>query len=427
MAEAIAELKPNQGSIFTDDSRFLVVVCGRRFGKTTTLLIKLFKLACQRPGMYAYTAPTYKQAKLIAWKIIKAIIPRHYMHGKPNESELKVTLKNGSEIRLFGMQDGENVYGAKLYGVICDEYDQMDKELIKNVLRPAVSDTMGPIWYCGTPDATRGQIKDLYEETNRDKKAGNKTDWNTFHYTSLDGGYIPPEEIENAREELDERTFRQNYEATFETSEGKIYYAFNFDDHVHVKAKYNPVLPIRMYWDFNVDPFVVGLAHTFSRKDSSTNKMVQDIYAFDEFTIRNSNTPEMCREILNRYKKHVNGIYIYGDASSKSRHTSSSLSDYEIIKDHFSVLPNVELRFKEANPAVKDRTNAVNSKLKTVSGKTHVIINPKCKSLIKDFLNVTRKQGSNEIDKSNIELTHASDGFGYFVEYEMPVTKGFIE
>lgn len=425
MAVVEAKLRENQFNIFSDTSRFAVIVCGRRFGKTTTLLIKLFQKACKRPGLYGYFAPTRKQAKLISWRILKAIIPRHYMHGKPNESELCITLKNGSEIRLFGMREAEGNLGIKLYGGICDEYDQMDGQKVKDVLRPAVSDTLGFIWYCGTPDSTRGQIKNLFEETKREKKAGKKPDWSTFHYTSLEGGYIPASEIANAKEELDERTYRQNYEATFETSEGKIYYGFNFDDHVDDKAQYNPSLPIRMYWDFNVDPFIVGLAHTFDKKVEGRTET--DIYCFDEFKIRNSNTPEMCREILKKYKKHVNGIYIYGDASSKSRHTNSSLSDYEIIKDHFSVLPKTQLRFKDANPAVKDRTNAVNSKLKTVSGKSHVWINPKCKALIKDLLDVTRKPGTSEIDKTNPELTHASDGFGYFIEYEFPVMKGFLE
>lgn len=420
-----AKLRFHQGTIFTDQSRFSVTVCGRRFGKTTTLLYKLFQKSCEQRGLYGYFAPTYKQAKLIAWKILKTIIPQNYMFGKPNESELYVRLRNGSEIRLFGMQDAENIFGIKLHGGICDEYDQMDKEKVKNVLRPAVSDTLGFIWYCGTPDATRGQIKELYETVRHEKKEGKRKSWNTFRYTSLQGGYIPASEIDEAREELDERTFRQNYEATFETAQGKVYYAFDFDEHVDGRIKYNPVLPIRMYWDFNVDPFVVGLAHSFDRV-SETKKTYQDIHCFDEFTIRNFNTPAMCKEIYKKYGTHVNGIYIYGDASSRNRHTSSSVSDYTIIKDYFSKLPHVQLRFKEANPLVKDRTNSVNSKLRTIDGKIHTYIHPKCRSLIKDLMDVGYKEGTTEIDKTNIELTHASDGFGYYVEYEMPVMKGFI-
>lgn len=425
-AQPIVDLKPNQGDIYLDESRFLVVVCGRRFGKTTTLILKLVKYACKRgPGLYGYFAPTYKQAKLIAWRILKQVVPPHYRVGRPNESELSITLRNGAVIRLFGMDNAENLYGIKLMAGICDEYDQMDPQAVKDVLRPAVSDTVGPLWYCGTPDATRGNIKALFHQVKADKKEGKRSNWNFYHFRSIDGGYIPQEEIDEAKQELDERTYRQQYEATFESAEGKVYYAYDFDTHAQMSAEYTPGLPVRMFWDFNVDPFCVGFAQVHHQKSGPPKVKV-----FDELVIRNSNTPEMCREFIKKpwVARHQSGLWVYGDAMGKSRSTKASVSDYQIIQDMLSPrFRDFQLRVKDANPEVKDRTAAVNSMLKSYDGTVRTEIHPRCKWLHQDLMDVTRKPGTNDIDKRNPDRTHSSDGLGYFVEYEFPVVKGYLQ
>lgn len=424
-----ARIKKNPGKIFRDQHRFLVVVCGRRFSKTTTLLYKQFERACLVPGMHGYFAPTRVQAKLIAWRILKKIIPAHYRSGPPNESELFVPLKNGSEMRLFGMKEAAGNLGVKLASGILDEYDQMDKTEVEDVIRPAIADMQGPLWYAGTPDATRGQIKDLYHQILAEKKEGKRQDWETFKFTSLEGGYIPAEEIELAKQEMDERTFRQNFLASFETAEGKIYYAFDFDTHVQASAQYVPQLPVRMCWDFNVDPFCISFAQSHPVMNDRRQVVGYKVQVFDELVVRNANTPLMCREFLNKpwMQNHKSGLLVYGDASGSSRSTKSSLSDYQIIQDAFKNVPGFQLRVKAANPEVKDRTTAVNSKLKSYDGKVHTTIHPSCKWLIKDLMDVTRKPGTNDIDKSNPDRTHSSDGFGYFIEYEYPVVKGFLQ
>ena len=429
MSKAVMRFKPKQAGILDDESRFIVGVMGRRFGKTTTFLTKQFKNACRKRGLHGYFAPTYKQAKLIAWNMLKEIVPRHYMQGRPNESELTVTLRNGSVMRLFGMDNADNVRGIKLQSGICDEYDQMKKDAVDNVLRPAVSDTKGQLYFIGTPDASRGQIKELYNQVMLDKKQGKRQEWSAYHFRSIDGGYIEPAEIELAKEELDERTFRQQYEATFETMEGKVYYAFDFDTHVQMKAEYVPHLPVRMFWDFNVDPFCIGFAQAHPIINDRRQVIDYRVQVFDELVIRNSNTPEMCRETYKKkwMRDHKSGLIVYGDASGKSRSTKSSLSDYQIINDAFQpAVRGFEMRVKDANPEVKDRTTAVNSKLKSYNGRIDVLINPRCKWLVKDLMDVVRKQGTNDIDKTNPDRTHSSDGFGYFIEYEYPVTKGFL-
>jgi len=84
------------------------------------------------------------------------------------------------------------------------------------------------------------------------------------------------------------------------------------------------------------------------------------------------------------------------------------------------------MRFKQANPQVKDRINAVNSMLQSADMKRHLFLNPKCRKIIKDLLDVSYKENTCEIDKTNPELTHASDGLGYWIDYDFPVIRSYI-
>ena len=414
------ELQPNQSKVFYDKSRFIVLVAGRRWAKTTTLLIKMLVASFNSPGLYGFFAPTYKQAKLVAWDILKSISPRHYIL-KTNETELMIVYRNGAKIRLFGLDKAENLLGVKLAGAVIDEYDQTKTDVYETVIRPALSDSVGFCWFAGSPDRHKRKLRELYDSARINKYP----DWNTYHFRSIDGGYIPAEEIENAKRELDERTYREQYEASFEDVAGQVYYSFSATDSVRNDLAYNPNLPLRLFWDFNVSPFCVGMAHSIPRENNYRQKF-EDVHVFDELAICGSNTPEMCKILVERFKAHKTGVHIYGDATAKARNTASSLSDYQIILEHFKNFPGIQIKFKDSNPAVKDRCNSVNSKLRAFDGTRHLFVHPRCKSLIRDFMHVAYKEGTSELDKTDPELTHISDGLGYFVDYEYPVIKTFI-
>ena len=101
---------PRQLMLHEDKHRYKVVVCGRRFGKTTFAIFELLSKALEKPQPfpYWYVAPTYRQAKEIAWKNLLKTIPRD-IRKKTNETELKIWLVNGAEIALKGA-DNEDCY-----------------------------------------------------------------------------------------------------------------------------------------------------------------------------------------------------------------------------------------------------------------------------------------------------------------------------
>jgi len=95
------KLKEPQGIVFTCPERFRVLVAGRRFGKTYLALIELIR-AASHPGRVAwYVAPTYRQAKRVAWKALKAMT-KHCQAKPPNETDLTIELTSGGTISLRG-------------------------------------------------------------------------------------------------------------------------------------------------------------------------------------------------------------------------------------------------------------------------------------------------------------------------------------
>ena len=105
----------------------------------------------------------------------------------------------------------------------------------------------------------------------------------------------------------------------------------------------------------------------------------------------------------------------YPDPAGSQRRTSARLTDHDILRQE-----GFMVKVKRQAPRVKDRLNSVNNSFK------QTIIDPKCKELIKDFERVVIKEGTRDLDKSDIDLTHMSDAFGYGIEWEFPVIKPSI-
>ena len=212
-------LNPGQLEVSQSDARFRVVIAGRRWGKTHLAIRELAKV-CRQPMKRAfYVAPTYRQAKQIVWDPLKWRLQDLNWIKKVNESDLTITLVNGSTISLRGADNPDSLRGVGLDCCILDEFAMIDEKAWSEVLRPTLSDKQGSAMFISTPMGQGNWAYDLYQRG----KAADEHHWESFQYTTLDGGNVPEEEIEQAKRDLDERTFRQEYLATFETAGNRIY------------------------------------------------------------------------------------------------------------------------------------------------------------------------------------------------------------
>ncbi len=383
--------KPQQ-TIAYNNSRFRVVSAGRRFGKTFLAIRDLCYFARLPNKNVIYLAPTYRQAKTVVWDDLKQRLQDLRWVKKINETELTVRLVNGSKISLRGSDNPDSLRGIGIDFVVFDEFADVDPTTWEYVIRPALATTKGHALWIGTPKGKGNHFYDLFEW------AQDQNDWATFKYTSIEGGQIPPEEIELARKEMDDRTFRQEMMADWVDYKGLVYFAFN---EKHIERHNATTDNIYIGMDFNIDPGSAVIA----------TKNKDGLHICDEVELRNSNTFEMVEEIQRRYPQ--SRITVFPDPAGAARKTSSHTTDHRILAN-----AGMNVQTRRSHPPVRDRINSVNSAFSS----NKIKIDPKCKSLRNCLNKLSYREGSNDQDK-NSGLDHMPDALGYMVEFLYPITR----
>jgi phage terminase large subunit len=390
-SQLIDSLTPPQREVWNSPERFKLLCSGRRFGKTYLCIARLVAWAIENPGSLCwYVSQTYKSSKQIAWRQLRAMVPPE-AYSKKNESELSLELVNGSVISLKGAESADSLRGVSLSALIIDEAAYVKQEAWDMVLRPALSDQGGPAWFITTP-AGLNWFHDLWEQ------AQDQEDWRTFSYTTIQGGNVPADEIEAARRTLDERTFRQEFLASFETLAGRVYPDFS-DDNISEDIK-DTGGEILWGTDFNVGIMAGVLA----------SRVGDTMHIWDELAVKQSNTDEVCQMLKERFPDRR--LIAYPDPTGSARKTSAAgRTDHDIIRRY-----GFQCISPRAPWAVKDKINATNWMIRTADNHRKLFIHPRCKHTIKALKNVTYKEGADDyvIDKS-AGIEHWTDGLGYLV------------
>jgi len=425
---------PEQARLWKSQSRFNVVPAGRRSGKTEIVgkrkVVHRALRGTKFPDARFFCgAPTRDQARRIYWKDLKLMVPKHMLLGEPSESRLVISLVNGSEIHVLGMDKPERIEGTPWDGGVLDEYGNMKRQTWGEHVRPALSDRRGWCDFIGVPEG-----RDHYYELNNMAKAvfldtppGITPEWNCFWWPSAD--ILPPEEIEAARRDLDELTFQQEYEASFVNFTGRAYWAYLEATHC-ARLNYDPSKDLIFCFDFNVSP---GVAVVVQEQVLPNNDNTWGSGIIGEVYIPNgSNTVMVCRRLIKDWGEHTGRIFLYGDSTGGAKGSAKILgSDWQLIKErmwqHFG---NERVYFKvpKSNPRERDRVNSVNSRLLTIAGEKRMMLDPsKAPWTHKDFEGtVVVEGGSGEIDKkTDTTLSHLTDAVGYYVYREYPVKKKY--
>ena len=368
------------------------MVAGRRFGKTYLALMWLCLGNIEANERRWFIAPTYRQGKMIAFPVLRQIFRGR---AKINESELKVTLPNGAEICIKGADNEDSLRGAGLNRVVLDEYAMFKSHVWQEIVLPMLATTQGDAMFIGTPDGYNS-LYDLY------LKGQSDPEWMSWQYTTIEGGFVADDEIDRLKSNMDGRLYRQEMEASFETTGNRA--AYNFDRDVNVRKAEGLTSERFIGMDMNVDYMSAVIACVYT--DGT-------IHYYDEIRQSNSNTEAMSREMRKRWGLHP----IFPDPAGKARSTTSNRSDHQILKDNgFQVIARV------AHPTQKDRLSALNRMLLDAKDRVKMTIDPSCIYLIKDLEQVQRdKKGG--IDKSNPELSHMLDACSYYIEYKHPIVQ----
>lgn len=196
---------PAQLQVLHCDKRFIVVMAGRRFGKSL-----ISQNIAMEAGVYservAYITPTYQLGKVFFQELLLKMPNDIY---EKNEADLVIKFITGGSIRFFTGERLDALRGLKFHLVIIDEASFIaDLETgWLNSIRPTLTDYKGKAIFISTPRG-KNYFYSLFL-----KGMNNEPDWASFKFTTYDNPHIDRSEIDDARMQLPEVIFEQEYMA----------------------------------------------------------------------------------------------------------------------------------------------------------------------------------------------------------------------
>jgi len=313
--------------------RWGVVVCHRRFGKTVWAINHILRdaLMCARSNpRFAYMAPTYRQAKNVAWDYIKQFagkIPNVKFH----ETELRCDLPNGARISLLGAENPDSLRGIYLDGCVMDEVADMPENVFPEVIRPALSDRKGWCVFVGTPKG-HNAFYDKYEE------AASNSDWLAAVYRASETGILDDEELDAARAVMSADQYAQEFECSWTANVagavyGKELEAAQAEGRI-TNVPYDPSVRVDTWWDLGVgDSTAIFFTQTVGRA----------VHVIDFYEARGEGLPHYCKVLSSKG-------YLYGDHNAphdiEVRELGSGKSRREVAWDlglNFRVVPKLPI------------------------------------------------------------------------------------
>jgi phage terminase large subunit len=227
-------------------------VAHRRAGKTVACINDLIRAAalCPKPRpRFAYIAPQLKQAKTVAWDYLRQYgldLPGSSVH----ETELRLDLQNGGQVRLFGSDNPDALRGIYLDGLVLDEAADTSPRVFNEILRPSLSDRQGWCVWIGTP---KGQ-NDFFDLWQKARKAPDE--FFTLLLRASQTGIVPQEELADAKRSMTPEQYAQEFEGSFSAGILGAYYSREMDaaetEHRITTSVYDRGLEVHTAWDLGM-------------------------------------------------------------------------------------------------------------------------------------------------------------------------------
>lgn len=374
--------------------KFNLFLGGVGSGKTWGGAYKTIKKVTSEPGVLGFIgANTYKQLNRATLPPLFALLDSFYIPYRYVENRGVLQFCD-TEIICASMDNYDVHRGIEIGWFWLDE-GSMSKvqafEMLMGRLRSPKSDRLEG-WITTTPFGFNW----LYDYFAGEKQT---KEFKMFHSTSMDNPYLPDGYVDSLKDNYDSKVYSQEVLGEFTNiSVGRIYYSF--DRALHISpCHYDRNFPLYIGMDFNINPMTCTVIQTHGGKTR----------VIDEFYLMTSNTHEMADEIAKRYGR---GHTVIPDSTGKALKTASAgLSDHDILRQKGFPIQS------SGNPFRVDRYNCVNNLFE----KSQIVIDPRCKKLIKDLEQVSYKEGSSLPDTTDKTLGHISDSLGYALWWKFPL------
>jgi len=387
-------LHPAQKHLVENAKRFNHLRWGRRAGKTTMIEeLSSITLDGKRVGIWF---PTYKDLS----EVWKDLIKLYYgLISRQSEQLKQIVLITGGIIDCWSMEEPDSGQGRKYHRAIIDEAAKANKLYIawENTIRPTLTDYIGDAYIMSRP---KGKNNGFYLLEEKHRPFDN---WAFFHFTTYDNPYIDRNEIEEAKLQLDDINFKQEYLAEYvDANDRPFMYAFSPRQHVISSYTSNPHLPLIFSADFNKDPMTCLVAQKLD---------IWTTVAFAELDMPDGSTPELAERLRAEYSPWLYNMKVTGDSTGRNRSAliKGNLNHYRIFKQVLELRED-DIEVPNQNLALSDSRVLCNSVLKNAK----FLITKNCKRTIKD-LEMAMVDSESELIKNPTFPAHHFDTARYLI------------
>lgn len=317
----------------------------RRAGKDSCTL-QIQALASQmRVGTYWHMLPTLQQGRKVIWeardkagrRMIDQAFPPEMRLGPPNNSDMKIELKNGSLWQIVGSDNFDSLVGANPVGIIHSEYSIADP-LANEYFRPILRENDGFDIKIYTP---RGKTHGYTQYVMAEEQAKeNPARWYSSKLTIEDTGVMTPDDVaQEIKEGMSREKALQEFYCSFDIGMEGAYYTKELqwaEDRGHIgDFPWDPSKPVDTWWDIG---FRDNTSVIFTQEHPSGAPII-----IDHMSKRNLGLPDWIREIRSMpyaYRSH-NGPHDLENTNWQS--AADSVQVASGLGVDFDIVPKISL------------------------------------------------------------------------------------
>lgn len=247
--------RPQQAEILSNLKRFNVLICHRRFGKTTLTVNYLIRKMLEAPHNKwtgAYITPSYAQGAKVALKEFYDVLEPLIEIGlvSINKKNAVIECENGARVFLLGTQNYDSLRGLGLDLVVIDEVAQIHPAAWSTVIYPTLSDRQGQAIFIGTPQG-KNLLSNIWENAEENEL------WYRRMFKASETGLLPNSELEIAKSQMSDEEYEQEYECSFDAPVFGSYYG-KWLTEAEAEGRigevpYEPNKLVYTAWDLGVD------------------------------------------------------------------------------------------------------------------------------------------------------------------------------
>lgn len=409
---------PVLATLMAEPAKYNVIHAGRRAYKTESRKRRMVKTCGKslvnpvfagRPFRGLIGAPTRQQVKDIYWADIKAMVPTSWTGRGGNISEVELSIRTtwGALIQLVGMDKPQRAEGGEWDYAILDEYGDMKPDVWGEHLMPMLTERMGWGDFVGVPEG-----RNHYYNLHLKGVDPSFPKWASWGWSS--GEVQAAEWVGERKANMDPLTAAQEMDGDFVSWTGRAYH--QFDPELHCReCAYDPAASLILCFDFNLAPGVCAIC----QEAEIGTTVIGEIWI-----PQGSNTIRVCEQIISDWGTHSGPVIAYGDATGGARGTARVRgSDWDLIRETLKTRwPDLICRVKKANPAIRSRVNAVNTRLHNSAGESRLFIDgSKAPHVAKD-LDAVKNTDHGQPNENDGDIGHISAALGYYIDYAFPIS-----